>query len=275
MPLVLKQLEGLAGTLTLNHESKRNVLCKALIEELISALDEMHAAEVRAVILRAKPGAVVWSAGHDVSELPTHGRDPLAYEDPLRRIVRAIESIPLPVIAMIEGSVWGGACELAVTCDVVLATPNVTFAFTPARLGVPYNTVGILNMMKSIGVPLLKEMLFTGRPISATRAFESGMINAVVSAPEIDTVCRQIVADIAETSPLCAALFKEELRILSDARPESPETFERLQGLRRKVYDSDDYREGIASFLKSASLFSRATEANGGNRRRDDRHAPP
>ena len=78
----------------------------------------------------------------------------------------------MPVIAMIEGSVWGGACELAITCDLVIATPDATFAFTPARLGVPYNTAGILNMMKSIGMPLLKEMLFTARPISAERALQ-------------------------------------------------------------------------------------------------------
>ena len=120
-----------------------------------------RAAGVRSVILRAKPGATVWSAGHDVSELPAHGRDPLAYDDPLRRVVRAIELIPLPVIALVEGSVWGGACELVITCDLVIAAPTSTFAFTPAKLGVPYNTAGILNMMKSVGVPLLKEMLFT------------------------------------------------------------------------------------------------------------------
>ena len=250
MPLVLKQVDGAAGTIILNHESKRNALCKALIEELISALDEMKAAGVRSVTLRAKPGATVWSAGHDVSELPTHGRDPLAYDDPLRRVVRAIELIPVPVIALVEGSVWGGACELVITCDLVIAAPSVTFAFTPARLGVPYHTAGILNMMKSVGVPLLKEMLFTACSISAERAVELGVINAVVSASEIDRVIRQIADRIAETSPLCVALLKEELRILAEARPESPETFERIQGLRRKVYDSEDYQEGIRSFLE-------------------------
>ena len=54
--------------------------------------------------------------------------------------MRAIETLPLPVIAMIEGSVWGGACELAITCDLVIATPEATFALTPAKIGVPYNT---------------------------------------------------------------------------------------------------------------------------------------
>jgi methylmalonyl-CoA decarboxylase len=158
--------------------------------------------------------------------------------------------MPVPVIALIEGSVWGGACEVVVTCDVVLATPDVTFAFTPAKLGVPYNTAGILNMMTSIGVPLLKEMLFTARPIPARRAVELGVINAVVPAAEIDNAAREIAARVAETSPLCVALLKEELKILCEARPQSPETFERLQGLRRKVYDSEDYQEGIRSFLE-------------------------
>ncbi len=156
MPLVLTQIEGAAGTITLDHESRRNALCRAMIEELISALEGMRAAGVRSVILRARAGAAVWSAGHDVSELPAHGRDPLAYDDPLRRVVRAIESTPVPVIALVEGSVWGGACEVVFTCDIVIAAPSATFTFTPAKLGVPYNTAGILNMMKSIGVPVLK-----------------------------------------------------------------------------------------------------------------------
>lgn len=250
MPLVLKRVDSSSGTITINHDAKRNALSKALIEELMLALDEMSAAGVRSLILRANAGAKVWSAGHDVSELPPGGRDPLAYDDPLRRLVRAIELAPLPIIALIEGSVWGGACELAISCDLVVATPAVTFAFTPARLGVPYNAAGILNMMKSIAVPALKEMLFTASPISAVRAAELGMINAVVGPAEIDGVAQQMAARIAETSPLCVALFKEEIRVLSEAHPESPETFERLQGLRRRVYDSADYREGIRSFLE-------------------------
>jgi methylmalonyl-CoA decarboxylase len=76
------------------------------------------------------------------------------------------------------------------------------------------------------------------------------MINAVVPVAEIEGFTRQIAAHIAQTSPQCVALFKEDLRILSEARPESPETFERLQGLRRQIYDSSDYQEGIRSFLE-------------------------
>lgn len=250
MALVLGRRDGETGIITMNHEAKRNVLSRGLIEELIAALEEMTAAAVRSVILRAQPGAAVWSAGHDITELPGSGRDPLAYDDPLRRAVRAIEALPLPVIAMIEGSVWGGACELAITCDLAIAAPDVTFAFTPARIGVPYNTAGLLNMMKSVGMPLLKEMLFTARPIPAERALRLGMINDVVPREDLERFTLEIAAQIAGTSPMCVALLKEELRILSKSRPMSAETFERLQGLRRKVYDSDDYREGVRSFLE-------------------------
>lgn len=250
MPLVVKQVEGRTGIVTLNHDAKRNALGRALIEELMTALDALNAASVRSVILRANLGATVWSAGHDATELPASGRDPLAYDDPLRRLVRAVETIPVPVIALIEGSVWGGACELAITCDLVIATPEATFALTPAKLGVPYNTAGVLNMVKSIGMPLLKQMLFTACPIPAERALQAGMINEVVPRGQIESFTLQLAAQIAETSPLCVALIKEELRTLSKSRPLSPETFERLQAMRRKVYDSHDYQEGIRSFLE-------------------------
>ena len=76
------------------------------------------------------------------------------------------------------------------------------------------------------------------------------MINAVVSAAEIERLTHQIADRIAETSPLCVALIRKNCRILAESRPESPETFERIQGLRRKVYDSQDYQEGIRSFLE-------------------------
>ena len=80
-------------------------------------------------------GTKVWSAGHDVRELPTNGRDPLTYDDPLRRVVRALRESAIPIIAMVEGGVWGGACEVAMNCDIVIAAEGATFAITPAKLG--------------------------------------------------------------------------------------------------------------------------------------------
>lgn len=250
MSLVLQSIADSIGTLVLNQPEKRNALSCALIDELISGLEAMAAASVRAVVLRAAPGSRVWSAGHDVRELPAAGHDPLTYNDPLRRAVRAIESCPAPVLALIEGTVWGGACELALTCDLLIAAPDVTFAITPAKLGVPYNMSGIMNFMKMIRMPVLKEMLFTGRPISADRALAAGALNYVVPAADLERFVYELAGHIAKTSPLCVAVIKEELRMLSESLPLDSDTFERVQDLRRKVYDSHDYEEGIRAFLE-------------------------
>jgi len=118
MPLVLSSLQDGVGTITLNNDAKRNALSSALIVEMIAAFDEFAREKVRAVVLRAHPGVKVWSAGHDVSELPLSGRDPLAYNDPLEQAIRAVRECKVPVITMVEGSVWGGACELVIASDI-------------------------------------------------------------------------------------------------------------------------------------------------------------
>jgi methylmalonyl-CoA decarboxylase len=105
MDLVLEQTVDSVGTLTLNCPKAHNALSGALLDTLIAALGRMKAARVRAVVLRARPGAKVFSAGHDIKELAPVGRDPLTFLDPLRRTIRAVEEHPAPVIAMIEGSV--------------------------------------------------------------------------------------------------------------------------------------------------------------------------
>ena len=174
MGLVKKVSDGAVGTITLNHAEKHNALSAALIGELLEALAGLAGSGARVIVLRALRGAKVWSAGHDVRELPTNGRDPLTYHDPLRQAVRAIKETSAPVLAMVEGSVWGGACELVMSCDLVVAAEGATFALTPAKLGVPYDIAGVLNFMRSVSLPVVKEMLFTAQPMPAERAAASG-----------------------------------------------------------------------------------------------------
>jgi methylmalonyl-CoA decarboxylase len=250
MALVEVHLNNSVGTLTLNDPGKRNALSSQLIDELVAGFEEMRDASARVVILRAAPGARTWSAGHDVKELPTNGRDPLTYNDPLRQAIRVIQHHPAPVLAMIEGGVWGGACEMAMACDIIIAADTATFAITPAKLGVPYNIAGTLNLMQSVSLPVIKEMLFRARPISAARAHDVGMINYVVPATELDAKAQSIAAEILTNSPLVIALLKEQLQVLGEAYTLSPATFERLQGMRREIYDSADYREGIQAFFE-------------------------
>ena len=193
MAFILTEKRDSTGIITLNHAEKRNALSETLIEEITSALEGFRALEIRAVVLRAQPGIKVWSAGHDVNELPLRGRDPLGWNDPLRILIRSIQEFPAPVIGMIEGSVWGGACEVAMACDILIATPDAAFAITPAKLGVPYNLGGLMTLINMIPLPVFKEMLFTAQPLPADQAFNLGIINYIKTAEEITpfVICQQ------------------------------------------------------------------------------------
>ncbi|MGB4062637.1 MAG: methylmalonyl-CoA decarboxylase [Azonexus sp.] len=248
MSLVLGEISNGIGTVTLNHDIKRNALSEHLVQAIAATLASFKEAKVRVAILRAQPGAQVWSAGHDVSELPLGGLDPLGWQDPLRMLIREVEAFPAPVIALIEGSVWGGACELVFACDMIVATPEATFAATPAKLGVPYNATGLLTFLNAAPPHIAKELLFTSRPMTAARLERQGIINHVVPAAEISDFTHDMAQTIAHNSPLAIGVMKEQLRILAAAHALSPADFERIQGLRRVVYNSRDYAEGINAF---------------------------
>jgi methylmalonyl-CoA decarboxylase len=250
MALIQKNLADRVGTITLDNRKSHNALSGELIADVLRAMDELLKDEARVIVLRAPAGAKVWSAGHDVKELPTDGRDPLTYNDPLRQVIRTIQEVPVPVIAMVEGSVWGGACEVVLCCDIIVAAEGSSFAMTPAKLGVPYDIAGVLNFMQRIDLPIAKELLFTAQPISAERALDVGFVNHVVPVAELESATAELAAQIGRNSPLAIALLKEQLRVLSTATPLTPEGFERIQSLRRRIYDSEDYREGLRSFFE-------------------------
>ena len=250
MALAQKSIEKNVGTITLDNPKKLNALSASMIADIMEALNDLNGSGLRVIVLRAPPGAKVWSAGHDVGELPTNGRDPLTYDDPLRRVVRAIKQSPAPVIAMIEGSVWGGACEVAMSCDMVVAAEGATFAITPAKLGVPYDIQGTLSFMGSVSLPVIKEMLFTAQPMSAERALQVGILNRLVPADRLESTVAELAGYILRNSPLVISLLKEELHVLAEAHPLNPEAFQRIQAVRRRIYDSADYQEGIRSFFE-------------------------
>jgi methylmalonyl-CoA decarboxylase len=248
--LVNAEISNYIGVLTLNNPAKLNSLSKQLLDELCAGLQNMREHDVRVVILRAPAGSKVFSSGHDVRELPTNGRDPLTYGDPLRHAVRKIEHFPAPVIALIEGSVWGGVCELVMSCDILIAGEDSTFAITPAKLGVPYNISGVQNFLSTGGIHLCKEMLFTAQPLPVARLVNQGIVSYSLPRDQLESMALRLAGHIAKNSPLVITLLKEELRLLSSAHNLSPETFERVQSMRREVYDSDDYNEGIQSFIE-------------------------
>ena len=250
MSLILTDFKDSIGTITFNNGGKGNCLSAALLAELMAALQSFEEQKALAVILRALKGAKVWSAGLDINELPQPGQDPLSYGDPLEKALRRVQHFPAPVIAMIEGSVWGGACDLAFVCDIIIGASTASFAITPAKIGVPYNSSGIMHFINVVGMHIAKEMFFTAQPVDAARAVQIGIMNHLVPAEELEGFTYAMARKIAQNSPLSISVVKEQLRILGSSHPLSPEAFERIQALRALVFASEDYQEGKKAFLQ-------------------------
>ncbi|HNX85654.1 MAG TPA: methylmalonyl-CoA decarboxylase [Bacteroidales bacterium] len=250
MTFVKTELREQIGWITMDHDAKRNALSFALLTELLAAFKVMKEAKARVIILRANKGAKVWSSGFFIDELPRDGSDPLAYDNPLQKVIRTIQSTPVPVICLAEGSIWGGACNIAFVCDIVIGTKDTCLAITPAKIGVPYNTSGILQFLDIIGSHIVKEMFFTASPISAEKALDLGIINHLVAPEEMEEFTIAMARKIIANSPLSIQVIKEQLTILGNALPMTPQTFEHIDMLRRIAGNSDDYLEGIKAFYE-------------------------
>lgn len=149
---------------------------------------------------------------------------------------------------MIEGGVWGGACDLALTCDILVGSETASFAITPAKIGVPYTASGMMHFINALGLNKAKEMFFTATPITANDALTVGILNHLVPITELERFTRELAGRILENAPLAVKAFKRQFTLLSKGATIDAETAERIQGYRRVVYDSEDYAEGIRAF---------------------------
>lgn len=249
MAFIKTSVTDAIGTIAFDRDAKRNALSGGLITETITAFEDFRAKSVRVVVLRSATAGKVWSAGHDVDELPKADVDPLPYSDPLEQLLRAVKGFPAPVIAMVQGSVWGGACDLVMSCDLVYGDETAAFAITPAKLGLPYNVAGLLNFISRLPLNVVKEMFFSAELISAERAERVGIVNQIVPAAELERTVYAMAAVLTTRSATAIASTKESIRVLSESVPINPATFEYLHGLRRDVYFGTDYHEGIRAFL--------------------------
>ncbi|MDA8307863.1 MAG: methylmalonyl-CoA decarboxylase [Deltaproteobacteria bacterium] len=238
------------GIVYLNNPEKRNALSSGLVRGILDGLRDFRERKLPAVILRAREGCSVWSAGIDVRELSLSTHDPFGYNDSLQELMRMVQGYPGPVIAMVHGSVWGGACDLVMTCDIVVGDETSSFAITPTKLALPYNASGILHFINRLGLNIAKEMFFSAEPVMADRAERVGILNHLVPSGELLEFTMDLASRIASRSALAVAVIKEQFNLLAGAHPIPPDVFERVQGLRRLVFESHDYREGIRSFLE-------------------------
>jgi methylmalonyl-CoA decarboxylase len=257
--VVQATMAGRVGIITLDDQRKCNAIGARMASGIAGAVKGLQAQDARAIVLRAAPGMEVWSAGHDVDELPRGQRDPLGYNDPLEEMLRVVRACPVPVIAMVHGTVWGGALDLVLSCDLVVADETAAFAITPANLGLPYNITGLLHFLGRLPINLVKEMFFTAAPVDARKAKEWQIVNHLVAWDHLESFTLELAATMATKSPLAIAVIKEQLRVLSDYQPIAALVYERVQGLRRQAYDSQDYLEGLNAFAQKRQPIFRGT----------------
>ena len=239
------QRDGDVAVLSMGDLARRNVLSACMLAGLTGALDETRNA--RAVVLRADAGAAVWCAGFDVGAL-ARGFDPLAQDGALQTLFRRVQEHPAAVIAMLHGSAWGGGTDLALRCDIAIADPTCTLAFTPAKLGLPYDADGLLNVVMRAGPAAALEMFSTADAVTADKALRFGLLNHLVPEAELEPFTMAMARRIAANAPLSVASAKQQVRALASAVALPAATAQRLAEGRRRALDSDDFEEGLAAF---------------------------
>ena len=199
--------DGAVAFVTMNRPNKRNALSLDHMQELISCLKSIgEAREAQVVILRGEGPA--FCSGHDLSEMI--GRDPGFYRhlfDVCCELMETIQAIPQPVIAQVHGVATAAGCQLAATCDLVVASEDARFATPGVKIGL-FCSTPMVALSRAIGQKKAMEMLLTGDFISAEEALAEGLVNRVVPAEDLEKETRTLAEKISEASPLVVGVGK-------------------------------------------------------------------
>jgi enoyl-CoA hydratase/carnithine racemase len=205
---VLYEDDGTIALITMNRPKKYNALSLDHMRELISCLKAIgEDRETSIIVLRGSgPG---FCAGHDLSEMI--GRDPAFYRhvfDACCELMETIQALPQPVIAQVHGIATAAGCQLAATCDLVVASEDARFATPGVKIGL-FCSTPMVALSRSVGQKKSMEMLLTGEFVSAEEALAEGLINKVVPAQELEAETRKLAEKIAEASPLVVGVGKQ------------------------------------------------------------------
>jgi methylmalonyl-CoA decarboxylase len=139
---------------------------------------------------------------------------------------------------MIDGSVWGGACDLALDCDIAIGDPAASFAFVPAKIGLPYNLSGVQRFMTRLPPNIAMEMACTADPVDAERALRVNLLNHLVPEAELESRTYAMAKTIAGRHREAITAFKAQARLLMAAPVASPERLEYIEAVRWAAYGS-------------------------------------
>ena len=244
---ILCSIDNGIATITLNRPEKRNAMNTAVLEGLEHYFGELeNNTDVRVVVIRGEGRA--FCSGLDLRELSARQQGEGDIETGIIELLRKIEESRHPTIAMVQGDALAGGCELALHCDLRVASEAARFGMPLARLGlvVPFRLGQ--KLVEIIGPAFTKQMLFTGQPVSAQRAYEIGMVHQLVSAQELESATMTLAQMIATNAPLSLAGMKKGILRMISLR--NSIEHEDIQTLVRQARKSQDAQEGVRAMLE-------------------------
>lgn len=222
-----------------------NAISAAVIAGIREALERAVASDDCRVLVITGDGEQFFAAGADVTELTALGGEGIVAGQDL---TTEIEGCRIPVIAAVNGIALGGGCEIALSCDLRVASSNARFGQPEIKLGIIPGWGGTQRLPRLIGRTAAMELLLTGDPIDAERALALGLVNAVVQPGELQDKVLELANRIASQAPLAVAAIKRATHAGIDVPIHAALDAER--GEFTRVFDTEDAREGVAAFLE-------------------------
>jgi len=180
-----------------------------MLRELELAVDDVHSSEDLRVLIITGAGERAFCAGADLKERLTMSEDEVrSFLSTIRRLFAKIEELPLPVIAAINGVSLGGGTELALACDLRVASTSASMGLTETRLAIIPGAGGTQRLPRLVGTARAKELIFTGRKLTAQEGLSIGLVNRIVASDELMDGCLELVVDISKGGPIALAQAK-------------------------------------------------------------------
>ena len=212
MTNVLLEKKGNIAVATINRPKALNALSTAVLTDLNAALDEVAADQDVYALIITGAGEKSFVAGADIAEMKDKSVEEAAeYGKFGNAVFRKIETFRCPVIAAVNGFALGGGCELAMSCDIRVASENAVFGQPEVGLGITPGFGGTQRLARLVGAGIAKEMIYTARNIKADRAAQIGLVNKVVAAEELSATVMKMAQGIAKNAPIAVAYAKKAI----------------------------------------------------------------
>lgn len=244
---LLYEEQGPMALITINRAARHNAISLATLEELHRAVDRAAGSEAVRAITVTGAGERAFASGSDLSEV-LHRDFEKALEPIVQGLADQLERAPKPTIAAINGICMGGGLELALGCDLRIATPNARFATPEGKLGIIPGGGATARLPRLVGRGWGMEMLLMGEPIDAQRALSIGLITRIVPAPELLAEARRMAEHIAGFAPFVPRTMKAMVNFGMEASLSGALMLEKYaQGA---LVQTEDKTEGISAFLE-------------------------